>query len=67
MAWLWTDTLAALLAEHDHVPVERLASWVERPIAYRLDDGQDPLTLARRVLLETNGGDGESCAITAAG
>ena len=63
MAWLWTDTLAALLAEHDHVPAERLAAWVERPIAYRLEEGQDPLSLARRVLLAV-GDDQESLAAT---
>ena len=64
MAWLWTDTLAALLAEHDHVPVEQLAAWVERPIGYRLEEGQDPLSLARRVLLES--GDGQE-SLAAAG
>ncbi len=51
MAWLWTDTLAALLVEHDRVPAERLATWVDRPIGYRIEEGQDPLTLARRILL----------------
>ena len=51
MAWLWTDTLASLLVEHDGVAPESLAVWVLRPVAYRLDDEGDPLVLARRVLL----------------
>ena len=51
MTWLWTDTLAALLVEHDGVSPERLAAWAERPIGYRIDEGVDPLALARRVLL----------------
>ena len=51
MAWLWTDTLAALLVEHDGVPAEQVARWVRRPVGYRIEEGQDPLTLARRTLL----------------
>ena len=51
MAWLWTDTLAALLVEHDGITPDRVADWVRRPMAYRLDEDQDPLTLARRILL----------------
>jgi hypothetical protein len=50
MAWLWTDTLAALLVEHDHVPDESVADWVRHPTAHRLSDGDDPLVLARRLL-----------------
>lgn len=50
MAWLWTDTLAALLLEHDRVAPESVAAWVQRPSAYRLPDGCDPLSLARRLL-----------------
>jgi hypothetical protein len=51
MAWLWTDTLAALLVEADGVAPETVAAWVERPVGYRIDDGGDPLVFARRVLL----------------
>ncbi len=36
MAWLWTDTLAALLMEHDGVAPADLAGWVTRPMAYRV-------------------------------
>ena len=50
MAWLWTDALAALLVEHDRVEGARLAAWVERPEAYRLPDGREPLDLARDLL-----------------
>ena len=50
MAWLWTDALAALLVEHDRVEGARLAAWVERPEAYRLQDGQEPLEVARALL-----------------
>ncbi len=66
MAWLWTDTLAALLVEHDQVPAEQLAAWVERPIGYRLDEGQDPLGLARRILME-RGDDAGGMLAAAAG
>lgn len=47
MAWLWTDALAALLVEHDRVEGARLAAWVERPEAYRLPEGREPIDLAR--------------------
>jgi hypothetical protein len=50
---LWTDTLAALLVEHDRVPPELVEAWMRRPSAYRLDDDADPLALARRLLGET--------------
>ena len=50
MAWLWTDALAALLVEHDRVEGARLAAWVERPEAYRLPEGREPLDLARDLL-----------------
>lgn len=57
MRLLWTDTLAALLVEHDRVAPEQVAAWVRRPSAYRLDDGGDPLELARGLL-----GDGAGTA-----
>ena len=50
MAFLWTDTLAALLMEHDRVAPDRVEEWRARPTAYRLGDGMDPLTLARDLL-----------------
>lgn len=50
MAWLWTDALAALLVEHDRVEGARLAAWVERPEAYRLPEGREPIDLARDLL-----------------
>jgi len=50
VAWLWTDALAALLVEHDRVEGARLAAWVERPEAYRLPEGREPLDLARDLL-----------------
>ena len=50
MAWLWTDALAALLVEHDRVARARLAGWVERPVAYRLAEGEEALHLARLLL-----------------
>jgi hypothetical protein len=52
MAWLWTDTLAALLVEHDRVSPESVAAWFRHPSAYRLPEGTDPLSLARRLLVE---------------
>ena len=50
MAWLWTDALAALLVEQDRVEGARLAAWVERPEAYRLPEGREPIDLARDLL-----------------
>lgn len=50
MAWLWSDTLAALLVEHDRVRPERVVGMTERPIGYRLGADEDPLELARAVL-----------------
>jgi len=50
MPWLWTDTLAALLLEHDRVPEDRVSEWLLRPVALRLPDGGDPLSLARALL-----------------
>lgn len=50
MAWLWTDALAALLVEHDRVEGARVAGWVERPEAYRLPEGAEPIDLARELL-----------------
>ena len=50
MAWLWTDALATLLVEHDQVDGARVAAWVERPEAYRLPDGAEPIELARELL-----------------
>lgn len=55
MAWLWTDTLAALLLEHDRVPEEWVAPWVRHPTAHRIEDGDDPLALARRLLYDRAG------------
>lgn len=57
MAWLWTDTLAALLVEHDRVAPESVAAWVQRPSAYRLPEGRDPLDLARALLAAAAGED----------
>jgi hypothetical protein len=47
VAWLWTDALAALLVEHDRVEGARLATWVERPEAYLLPEGREPIEVAR--------------------
>jgi hypothetical protein len=50
VTWLWTDTLAALLVEHDRVAASRVANWVDRPMAYRLAEDGEPLVLARSLL-----------------
>jgi len=50
MAFLWTDTLAALLMEHDGIAPEQVEEWRVRPVAYRIGEGMDPLTLARGLL-----------------
>jgi len=51
VAWLWTDTLAYLLMEHDGVAPELLRAWIRRPMGVRLADGTDPLALARSLLV----------------
>jgi hypothetical protein len=50
MPWLWTDTLAALLIEHDGIAPAALDGWRRNPVGHRLGDGQDPLALARALL-----------------
>lgn len=50
MTWLWTDTLAALLVDTDRVAPARVAAWVERPVAYRAAEKEEPLELARGLL-----------------
>jgi hypothetical protein len=50
VAWLWTDALAALLVEHDRVAAARVTAWVERPVAYRLGEGEEAIGLARLLL-----------------
>lgn len=50
MTWLWTDTLAALLVDTDRVAPARVAAWVERPMAYRATEKEEPLELARGLL-----------------
>lgn len=59
VAWLWTDALADLLVERDRVVAARLSGWVERPTAYRLGEGQEPIDLARGLLeREADSGEG---------
>lgn len=52
MTWLWTDTLAALLVEHDRVAPARVADWVDRPVAYRLPEEKERALDLARLLLE---------------
>jgi len=52
VAWLWTDTLADLLETIDRVEPEALRTWRVRPIAYRLGEDGDPISLARTVYEE---------------
>lgn len=52
MAWLWTDTLADLLETIDRVEPDALRSLRLRPVAYRLGDDGDPISLARAVYRE---------------
>jgi hypothetical protein len=58
MAWLWTDTLAALLMEHDRVRPDQVEVMSARPVGYRLCEDQDPLDLAREVLRKLGGAAG---------
>jgi hypothetical protein len=61
MAWLWTDTLAALLMEHDGVAPDEVDHLVRAPVAHRAPDDGDLLSLARRLLSRGSGlpvGDG---------
>ncbi|MBU1225670.1 MAG: hypothetical protein KJ698_00470 [Actinobacteria bacterium] len=52
MAWLWTDTLADLLETIDRVEPDALRSLRVRPVAYRLGDDGDLISLARAVYQE---------------
>jgi hypothetical protein len=52
MTWLWTDSLATLLVEHDGVAPGDLLGWLSRPTAYRVSDEQDPLATARSIRAE---------------
>lgn len=52
MAWLWSDTLADLLETIDRVEPEALQRLRMHPIAYRLGDDDDPVSLARSVYHE---------------
>jgi hypothetical protein len=65
MAWYWTDDLARLVIDHDHVPPERLASWLSVPSAYRSD--LEPLAFARELFgLDAPEASSEGSATTAA-
>ena len=55
VAWLWSDTLADLLETIDRVEPESLRDLRERPIAYRLADDGDPVSLARGVYRDLGG------------
>ena len=49
MLWFWTDHLAGLLASvHGNAPV----SWVQNPIAIRVDSDANPLAVASDMLAE---------------
>lgn len=50
MAWVWTDTLADLLETVDRIEPESLRVLRAKPVAYRLEDGGDPMALARSLL-----------------
>ena len=52
MTWLWTDTLADLLETIDRVEPETLRTLRVQPVAYRLGDDGDPISLARTVYRE---------------
>lgn len=56
MAWLWTDTLAALLMEADRLDPAEVRPLLLHLVAYRLPDDGDPLDLARKVLQESRAG-----------
>jgi hypothetical protein len=60
VAWLWTDTLAALLMEVDRLDPSEVAGLVRRPVAHRLPDDGNPLLLARRILHEAVPGSRQS-------
>jgi len=57
MAWLWSDTLADLLETVDGVGPEALGRFRAYPVAYRLEEGGDPIALARAIL-----GDAVDCS-----
>ena len=52
MVFVWSDELALLLRDEGIASPRQLSRWITSPIAYRLADGEDPITLGRRLLAE---------------
>lgn len=50
MAWLWSDDLARLLVEHGVADESTVAEWITTPIAFRVDDEEEPRSAAHRLL-----------------
>jgi len=50
MPWFWTDDLADLLIEHDGLGPETVAEWTQRPVAFSVPEGLEPLEFARSLI-----------------
>ncbi len=50
--FVWSDELALLLRDEGDATSRQLNHWIASPIGYRLVDGADPITFARRLWRE---------------
>jgi hypothetical protein len=52
VVFVWSDELALLLRDEGIASPRQLSRWITSPVAYRLADGEDPLTLGLRLFAE---------------
>ena len=57
MEFVWSDDLAVLLIEEDHMDRSQLTHWLARPIGYRLPETVTALTFGRNLLEQEQGSD----------
>ena len=47
MVWVWSDELALRLAGTDRTVRERLIRWIDAPVAFRVEDSFDDVSIAQ--------------------
>lgn len=52
MPWFWTDHLAGLLNSSRPVDIPATSAWVARPIAIRVEVGDNPIEVAEELMAE---------------
>lgn len=50
--FVWSDELALLLIDEGEALTNHLRQWIANPIAYRLPEYEDALSLAKRLLAQ---------------